>query len=105
MNKDIAKRMKASREENNISRPKMAELCGVSSNTILNYETDRTPIPVDVIFKYAKFCGVSPDYLFSGLKDSKEEQEYKKEQIEFYKEQASFYKNKVRELEEKYRSK
>lgn len=63
MQGEFARRLRKLRERRGISRKTLAELCGLSRNTIDRYERgERVPSLTDAAM-LAEFFGVSVDYL------------------------------------------
>jgi transcriptional regulator with XRE-family HTH domain len=56
-------RLKELREENNISRSDLAEILGVSTQTIANYENGHREPNFDILLKIADYFNVTVDYL------------------------------------------
>ncbi|ABP67680.1 transcriptional regulator, XRE family [Caldicellulosiruptor saccharolyticus DSM 8903] len=56
-------RLKELREEKNISRSDLAEILGVSTQTIANYENGHREPNFDTLLKIADYFGVTVDYL------------------------------------------
>ncbi len=56
-------RLRGLREDCDFTQKQLAETFHVSQKAISNWETGRNEPPYDVLIKYAKFFGVSTDYL------------------------------------------
>lgn len=66
-------RLKKARNMKKMSRQHLAELCGISSKTIQNYESGKiSPNRIDVSQKFAEALGVTVDYLINGESDKSE---------------------------------
>lgn len=61
----FAKRLKATREERDLTQKALAELSGISQTTISNIESGRNQGSVE-IFALARALGVSPEWLAEG---------------------------------------
>ena len=68
MNTLLGKRLKELREERGLSKKELSEILGLNSVTYLHYEKDQREPPLSLLLDFAKFFGVSTDYLL-GLKD------------------------------------
>ena len=67
----FAKRLKAAREEKNISATELAEALGVNKTTIYRYETGAfKALKADLLHAIAEYLNVNPDYLI-GASDVK----------------------------------
>jgi DNA-binding XRE family transcriptional regulator len=51
--------IKAARVNANLTQVQMADALGKSKQTIANYESYTTSVPVDVAFEMANLCGLS----------------------------------------------
>lgn len=65
----LKKRMRDLREDNDMKQSELADALGLGRSVISVYECGREP-PLDVIFKYAEYFGVSVGYLL-GLTNEK----------------------------------
>ena len=75
-------RLKQARIEKGLSRPQLANLCGISVKTIQNYETGfRQPNRIDTSQKFAEVLGVTVDYLINGNTDNDDLTEEDKSEI------------------------
>lgn len=54
---------KNARKETHLTQEKLADLLGVSRDSIHEWENGIRPIPSNMLIKYAKICNVSTDYL------------------------------------------
>ncbi|WAM33266.1 helix-turn-helix domain-containing protein [Caldicellulosiruptor morganii] len=70
-------RLKELREEKNISRNDLAEILGVSTQTIANYENGHREPNFDTLLKIADFFGVTVDYLIGHSDFRTREEEFK----------------------------
>ena len=64
----LGERLKELREERGLTQRQLAERLGINSVTYLHYEKDQREPPLALLTDFAKFYGVSVDYLL-GLKD------------------------------------
>ena len=65
--------MKSLRQQKGLSVQELAELCGVSSNMIWNYESGRREPPLAVLCKIADVLDVSLDTLVRGKEKDRPE--------------------------------
>ena len=65
-------RIKEAREKKKMSQKDFADLIGVKQQTLSGYENNKMKPPVDVVYKIAKTCETSIDWL-CGLEDSEPE--------------------------------
>ena len=65
--------MKSLRQQKGLSVQELAELCGVSSNMIWNYESGRREPPLAVLCKIADALDVSLDMLVRGKEKDRPE--------------------------------
>ena len=65
----LKKRMRDLREDNDMKQSALAEALNISQSAISGYECGREP-PLEVIFQYADFFGVSVEYML-GLTNEK----------------------------------
>lgn len=63
----IGLRIKYRREEIGIKQEALAQLLGLSQETLSDYETGKTGIYADVLFLVAKLLKVDVDYFYDGL--------------------------------------
>lgn len=68
---NYAERIRALREDRDLTQSQIAELLNVGQRTYCDYELGKTRIPVDSLIKLAKMYNVSMDYI-SGASDIKE---------------------------------
>ena len=67
----FAKRLKAVREERNVTATELAEALGVNKTNIYRYETGAfKALKADLLHGIADYLGVNPDYLI-GATDNK----------------------------------
>lgn len=64
--KEIGLRIKTIRKEKHITAEKLAELVGVSVQTISNIENGRKGVSLQVFLKICKALEISSDYLLFG---------------------------------------
>ncbi|WP_029228402.1 helix-turn-helix domain-containing protein [Caldicellulosiruptor acetigenus] len=70
-------RLKELREEKNISRSDLAEILGVSTQTIANYENGHREPNFDTLLKIAEYFDVTVDYLIGNSDFRTREEEFK----------------------------
>lgn len=63
-------RIRAIREDNDLTQQRVADLLGVGQRTYADYESGKTRIPVERLLVLAKFYNVSMDYI-TGASDVK----------------------------------
>ena len=63
-------RLRALREDNDLSQTQIATMLGIAQTTYSQYELDKRPMPIEYIIALCKFYNVSSDYLL-GLSDKK----------------------------------
>lgn len=63
-------RIRALREDNDISQQSVADMLNISQRTYSDYETGRTRIPIDRLLVLGEYYNVSIDYI-SGASDTK----------------------------------
>ena len=56
-------RIRALREDNDLTQQKIANLLSISQRTYADYESGKTRIPVDSLLILARFYNVSLDYI------------------------------------------
>ena len=56
-------RIRAIREDNQLTQQKVADLLNIGQRTYADYESGKTRIPIDNIMKLARFYNVSMDYI------------------------------------------
>lgn len=64
----LGTRLKELREERDFTQRELAERLGINSVTYLHYEKDQREPPLELLADFAKFYGVSVDYLL-GITD------------------------------------
>lgn len=64
----LGERLKELREERGLTQKECAEQLGLNSVTYLHYEKDQREPPLALLAEFARFYGVSVDYLL-GLTD------------------------------------
>ncbi len=65
-------RIRAIREDNDLTQQKIADILNIGQRTYADYESGKTRIPVDSLIILAKYYNVSVDYL-SGASNIKNE--------------------------------
>ena len=63
-------RMKALREDHDLTQAKIAEMLGVAQTTYSQYELYKLPMPIEYLVALCKYYRVSADYML-GLSDKK----------------------------------
>ena len=63
-------RMKALRQDNDLSQKTIAQILGVAQTTYSQYELYKRPMPIEYLVALCKFYNVSSDYML-GLTDKK----------------------------------
>ena len=63
-------RMKALREDHDLTQAKIAEMLGVAQTTYSQYELYERPMPIEYLVALCKYYRVSADYML-GLSDKK----------------------------------
>ncbi|MCI6782673.1 helix-turn-helix domain-containing protein [Thermoguttaceae bacterium LCP21S3_D4] len=63
-------RLRALREDNDLTQTQIATMLGIAQTTYSQYELDKRPMPIEYIIALCKFYNVSSDYLL-GLSDKK----------------------------------
>ena len=63
-------RLRALREDNDLTQIQIATMLGIAQTTYSQYELDKRPMPIEYIIALCKFYNVSSDYLL-GLSDKK----------------------------------
>lgn len=63
-------RMRALRQDHDLSQEKIAKMLGVAQTTYSQYELDKRPMPIEYLVALCKFYNVSSDYML-GLTDKK----------------------------------
>ena len=56
-------RLRALRQEQNISMKQLGDIVGVAESTISLYETEKRKVDTDMLIKFANYFNVSTDYL------------------------------------------
>ena len=64
--KEMGLRIKLTRKERNVTAEKLAEMVGVSVQTISNIENGRKGVSLKVFFNICKSLKISSDYLLFG---------------------------------------
>ena len=67
---DYWERIKALREDNDITQNVMAEHLNIAQNTYSQYENGKREIPINILIQICKYFKVSSDYIL-GLTDKK----------------------------------
>ncbi len=64
-------KIRALREDNDISQEKLSKMLNISQQALSKYETNKRKLPIELLKKYAKIFNVSTDYIL-GLTDNPE---------------------------------
>lgn len=68
-------RIKALREDNDITQTELSKYLNIAQNTYSQYENGKRDIPINTLVELCKFFHVSSDYVL-GLADSKNIRSY-----------------------------
>ncbi len=63
-------RMRALREDNDLTQTDIAKMLGIAQTTYSQYELYKRPMPIEYLVALCKYYGVSADYML-GLSDKK----------------------------------
>ena len=63
-------RIRALRQDNDLSQREIADMLGIAQTTYSQYELDKRPMPIEYLVALCKFYKVSADYLL-GLSEKK----------------------------------
>lgn len=63
-------RMRALRQDHDLSQKNVADLLGVAQTTYSQYELDKRPMPIEYLVALCKYYHVSADYML-GLSEKK----------------------------------
>lgn len=63
-------RMRALREDNDLTQTDIAKMLGIAQTTYSQYELYKRPMPIEYLVALCKYYGVSADYML-GLTDKK----------------------------------
>lgn len=63
-------RMRALREDNDLTQTTVAKMLGIAQTTYSQYELYKRPMPIEYLVALCKYYGVSADYML-GLTDKK----------------------------------
>ena len=63
-------RIRALRQDNDLSQQTIAKMLGVAQTTYSQYELEKRPMPIEYLVALCKFYNVSADYIL-GLTDKK----------------------------------
>lgn len=74
-------RLRALREDNDLTQEKCAQIAYISKNSYIRYENGERVPPLDVIVTYAKYYSVSIDYI-AGLTDDMRRYDARKNKAE-----------------------
>ena len=64
-------RIRALREDNDISQKELSRMLKISQQSLSKYETNKRKLPIELLKEYAKIFNVSTDYIM-GLTDNPE---------------------------------
>ena len=76
MEHDIGSKIKAARIEKKLTQEQVAELLGVSRQTISNWENEKSYPDIISVIKMSEYYGVTLDYLLKGEQKMKNYYEY-----------------------------
>ncbi len=62
-------RIRALREDNDISQKELSRMLKISQQSLSKYETNKRKLPIELLKEYAKIFNVSTDYIM-GLTDN-----------------------------------
>lgn len=68
---NYAERMRALRQDHDLTQTQLADMLGVAKTTYSQYELEKRPMPIDYLVALCKFYNVSADYML-GFTDKKE---------------------------------
>lgn len=68
---NYAERMRALRQDHDLTQTQLADMLGVAQTTYSQYELEKRPMPIDYLVALCKFYNVSADYML-GFTDKKE---------------------------------
>lgn len=68
---EVYQRIKDLREDADLTQLEAAKIAFLSKNTYIRYEKGETSIPLEIALRYAKYYGVSLDYI-AGVTNNKE---------------------------------
>ncbi|MFQ9014978.1 MAG: helix-turn-helix domain-containing protein [Lacrimispora saccharolytica] len=68
---NYAERMRALRQDRDLTQTQLADMLGVAQTTYSQYELEKRPMPIDYLIALCKFYNVSADYML-GFTDKKE---------------------------------
>lgn len=72
-------KIRALREDNDLSQEELSKIFNISQQTLSQYETNRRSLPIEMLIKYVEFFNVSADYILGIDKKKKS-----KNNITFY---------------------
>lgn len=67
---EYPERIRALRQDNDLSQQTIAKMLGVAQTTYSQYEFEKRPMPIEYLVALCKFYNVSADYIL-GLTDKK----------------------------------
>ena len=56
-------KIRALREDNDLSQEELSKIFNISQQTLSQYETNRRSLPIEMLIKYVEFFNVSADYI------------------------------------------
>ena len=68
---NYAERIRALRQDHDLTQTQLADMLGVAQTTYSQYELEKRPMPIDYLIALCKFYNVSADYML-GFTDKKE---------------------------------
>lgn len=67
---NYAERIRALRQDRDLTQTQIANMLGVAQTTYSQYELEKRPLPIDYLIALCKFYNVSADYML-GFTDKK----------------------------------
>ena len=67
---NYAERIRALRQDNDLSQTQIADMLGIAQTTYSQYELEKRSMPIEYLIALCKFYNVSADYML-GLTDKK----------------------------------
>lgn len=68
---NYSERMRALREDKDLSQKEVAQMLGIAQTTYSQYELEKRPMPIDYLVALCRFYNVSADYML-GFTNKKE---------------------------------
>lgn len=67
---NYAERIRALRQDNDLSQQQIAKMLGIAQTTYSQYELEKRPMPIDYLIALCQYYNVSADYML-GFTDCK----------------------------------